>query len=455
MPVGGLPAESGVERSSAPPRVLWLAHTAPGPRLSGRDVYSGGLLTALADTGAAVTFVGLRHPDGPGSGTGRLGEPARPCIDWRIVEAAERGTVPALASRLPLVAARASPPAIVSALQGALREKRYDAVVFDNYAAGWALDIVEAEETSGALRVYVAHNDEAQLATDIARAFSGDPLRTLALRLNVAKTRRLEDRLLRRANLLVVLTEDDRDRFVCRSPRLQTLVVPPGYAGPRVPARRITPDQPRRVAMVGSIRWVAKRMNVAAFLAEADSRFAAAGITLDIIGDVPDDFRAEWEPRLRATRFRGFVDDLAGAMATTRLGLVIEATGGGFKLKTLDYIFNRLPVAALAGSCAGFPRAIADAFLLAADAAALTDAVIAAIDDLPRLNAMQEAAFAAADSLFDWPTNGRRLLDALAAPHPSPVRLAREGDAVDGTAEGWFRTTRVLPTLRRSTRIVR
>lgn len=397
-------------------RVLWLAHTAPGPRLSGRDVYSGGLVNAVASAGAAVTFIGLSNPDETGSGESSVAEPEASTVNWKIIEAAERGTVAALASRLPLVAARASPPAVVAALRAALREQAYDAVVFDNYASGWALDLVETAGVNGVQLVYVAHNDETRLAADIATAFSGDALRKLALRLNAHKIRDLENRLLRRVHLLVTLTEDDRDQLIARNPRARTLVLPPGYTGRRLPPRQMTAALPRRVVMVGSVRWIAKRMNVAALLAEADHRFVEAGVTFDIIGDVPDDFRAEWEPRLRATCFRGFVGDLAGELAEARLGMVTEATGGGFKLKTLDYIFNRLPVAVLAGSCAGLPRAVTDAFLIASDVAALAEAVVGTIDNLPQLDAMQEAAFVAADGLFDWSANGRRLVDALTRP---------------------------------------
>ena len=392
-----------------PPRVLWITRNGPGANPAGAEVYSLGLLEAVADAGASVTSLGL-GPDGDDRAADR-GRGAS--VDWRIVRARERGTLRSLASKLPLVAARASPPPLADTLSRVLEEQEFDVVAFDNYVAGWALDAVRRSGRKPKRAVYVAHNDETRLAADIAQNFAGDPLRRLALKLNAAKIRRLETKLLRRADLLVTLTEPDRDQLLPRNPDLEAIVLPPGYGDRRRASRRITAEVPRRIAMVGSVRWIAKRMNVAAFLEAADRRLAEAGITLDVIGDVPDDFRAEWEPRLAATRFRGFVDDLAEEMAATRLGLVVEATGGGFKLKTLDYIFNRVPVAALAGSSEGLPRAVTDTFLVAGDMAGLTDRIIAAIDDFDSLNARQEAAFAAANDVFDWSQNGRRFLAAI------------------------------------------
>lgn len=396
------------------PRVLWITRNGPGARPAGADTYSFGLLGALADAGASTTFVGLHPAEGP-EPEGQLQRWCR-AVEWRMARAPERGTVGALASSLPLVAARASPPEVVDTLRAVLGGPRFDAVVFDNYVSGWALDLVRhTARGRPPLGVYVAHNDETKLAADIEAAFKGDPFRKAALRLNAGKIGRLETRLLCGTDLLVTLTEHDRDKLLPRNPALATLVLPPGYISHRRPSRRITADVPRRVAMLGSIRWIAKRMNVAAFLQAADRRLAEAGITLDLIGDVPDDFRTEWEPRLAATRFRGFVDDLPREMDQVRLGLVVEATGGGFKLKTLDYLFNRVPVAALAVSCEGLPKAVVDTFLLADDVTGLTDRIIGAIDDLTDLNSRQEAAFAAANETFDWPQNGRRLLNAIAS----------------------------------------
>jgi hypothetical protein len=43
----------------------------------------------------------------------------------------------------------------------------------------------------------------------------------------------------------------------------------------------------------------------------------------------------------------------------------------------------------------------------------LVQGMIAAIDDFDRLNRLQEEAYGIADSLFEWSTRGRRMLDAM------------------------------------------
>jgi hypothetical protein len=95
------------------------------------------------------------------------------------------------------------------------------------------------------------------------------------------------------------------------------------------------------------------------------------------------------------------------------MGLVIEETGGGFKHKALDYVFNRLPIAAIKGSMAGLPLMQGLDYLSFESMRELAQGVAAVIDDLERLNSLQQAAYEKCDSGFDWSARGRILFDAI------------------------------------------
>jgi glycosyltransferase involved in cell wall biosynthesis len=233
------------------------------------------------------------------------------------------------------------------------------------------------------------------------------------LQLNAWKTANAEYSLARAADLIVTLTAKDAESFSRLAPLSANLVLPPGYDGSRAPERLIVPTTPRRVAIVGSYRWTAKQMNLSAFLEAADPIFQNAGIGLDVVGEAPHSFRNAWEARLRATRFHGFVDNLAEFFAARRVGLVVEETGGGFKLKTLDYIFNRVPIAAINGSMTGLPLTSGLHYLSFGSMRELAQGVAAMIDDIDRLNALQQAAYEKCKASFDWSDRGRTLRNAL------------------------------------------
>ncbi|MET1026373.1 MAG: glycosyltransferase [Dongiaceae bacterium] len=387
------------------PNVLWVCRSIPFPLNAGDRVYSARLAEAVAAAGTRLTGFGLRSAE-----TVMPRDSGQ--VEWIGIDASEKGTISALAGRLPLVTERCSPSAAIAAFQDLYRRKNPDVVVIDNYAAGWVL----RQLPRGAGRpkvVYVAHNHEEELAMDIARDFTGSWPKKVALQLNAQKIAQLERVLVASSDLVVTLTPKDRDGFAARRQGKPISVLPPGYTGSRRATRVINESVPRRVVMVGSVRWIAKQMNVAEFLAAADRKFADAGIAFDIIGDVAEEFKESWNPKLKATRFLGFVDDLDRTMNDSRLGLIIEATGGGFKLKLLDYLFSRVPIAALEGSFEGVPEDVAKHFIIKPNAADLADTIIGTIDKLDVLNEMQDSSYRAAEGLFDWRENGRQFVEAL------------------------------------------
>lgn len=386
-------------------RVLWISGERPDPVRTGLHAYSRGLTGALAAAGASVVGVAMAQP-GAAPGEGEvLG------VTWRTAPPGQRSPLRGLASALPNVTAARATPALRRLAAAALADGPWDAVVLDHLQAGWALD---AARRSGAPLVHVSHNHEASVRTAVARSAAGGHLRRLTLRFDAAKAARLERRLVAAADLVTAITAEDAGAFAASSPGTAAVVLPPGYGGARVEQRTIDPTAPRRVVVVGSLEWHVKQANLRAFLAEADPRLAAAGVELVVAGAAPQGFVDELQPGLRATRLVGRVDDLATLLASARLGVVSERDGGGFKLKSLDYVLSRVPMAVLEGSVAGLPVAPGVDYLQFPDNASLAEGIVSAVDDLALLNRLQDAAYRRCAPTFDWAARGAQLVDALA-----------------------------------------
>jgi hypothetical protein len=77
----------------------------------------------------------------------------------------------------------------------------------------------------------------------MARNFRSNMLRKIALRVDAAKAGRLERKLVRQSNLVSAITAEDRRRFGGLD---KLVLLPPGYAGPRVAYREINDNPPRR-----------------------------------------------------------------------------------------------------------------------------------------------------------------------------------------------------------------
>ncbi len=292
----------------------------------------------------------------------------------------------------------------------------WDAIVIDQLGSGWALEPCRRAAGGAARRpllIHLSHNHETSVWAGMWRESATDPARRLVMYQNYHKVRALERHLLRNVDLLTTITALDADLYRADRPEVPVLVMTPGYAGAPAPERAITAERPRRAVIVGSFRWVIKQENLRRFLAVADPLFARHGIRLDVVGDVPEPLAGELRARLEATTLHGFVDDPAPILAGARLAIVPELIGGGFKLKFLDYLFGRLPVATIAAAAAGMPEPVMRQMVMADTLPELAERIVQVIDDAAALEAMQSRAFAAASSDFDWATRGRQLAAAI------------------------------------------
>jgi polysaccharide biosynthesis protein PslH len=390
-------------------KCLWIARDLPFPLDAGDKIYSANLARSLAHTGARIRFLGF-------PAAGDAAAPGDWPIEWRAIRGPKRGAISALFSPMPSAAAVHAVPAYRRALDEELT-RQWDVIVFDNYGSGWAMQRYLAAHTSRQRNeptlVYVSHNYEASVWRSMARNAETSRAKRAVLWQNYLKVRALERMLTRHVRLVATITEEDRAAYLAQRPDVATVVLTPGYSGTATRARSITPRTPRRVAMVGSFRWLIKQENLRQFIHAADQRFAANDIAFDVIGETPGALREELQTRSSIVRFHGFVDDPARHLAEARLAVVPELIGGGFKLKFLDYIFGRVPVAAIDGATAGLPASVRPHVLSRPSLHALVEAIVANIGDTALLDRMQAQAYAAASSLFQWSDRGMRLREAI------------------------------------------
>jgi polysaccharide biosynthesis protein PslH len=406
-------------------RCLWIARYIPYPLDAGAKVYSAKLAESLAEAGAMVRFLGF--------GDVRAVPERGASVEWCEVPGHKRGYAAAVFSSLPIAAAIDATRAYRTLLESQLGE-RWDAIVFDGYGSGWALNRCLAHRSNAksppAVLVHVSHNHEANLWQLMAGECRGSALKRIALRSNANKASTLERRLVRAADLLTTVSDEDRRSLGAALDDTRAIVLTPGYDGWSALARRIGAGTPRRVILMGSFQWVVKRENLVRFLTLADPVFQEHGIGLDVIGEVPADLLPELRARCRATSFHGFVAEVEPLFARARLGVVPECIGGGFKLKFLDYIFGRLPVATLSQAAAGLPPELRRTLLTNDTLDGLVRAIVSHMDRIEELNRMQERAFALAQERYRWSARGEQLRHAIADVQQQAARTAADGDSL-------------------------
>lgn len=388
--------------ASVPRRWLWITPAITDRRSTGALVYSLSLADAVAAQGVDVTCVGL----------GSIDVDAPPCLTYERVESSPRPGWRALVSPLPNQASATATRAFRDRVDELLGQG-WDAVVVDGLQVGWLVSRLD-RDTEHCV-VYVAHNHESSMRVQIARNTRWATPRRPLLELDALKTRRIENALVRRADVVSSISAADRDRFEQQGPHARHVVVPPGWSAPSEPAVAVDMgERPRRVGILGSFEWHAKQEGLRRFLAVADPAFAAADIELVIAGKVPDGFRRDLGD-LQATSFLGWVASPAALLASCRIGAIAEPLGGGFKLKALDYVFSDVVVATLAHSAEGLPFTAGSSMIVEDDESRLAAAIVQAIDDPPLLRRIAAEARSLAEGVFTWDVAAQALVAAVDA----------------------------------------
>jgi polysaccharide biosynthesis protein PslH len=392
------------------PRCLWLTLSDPEPRHNGQYVYSGGLIDAVIEAGAEVEVLGLARPE-----SARCNGWREPHIVWWLPDNPPLPRWASLLSPLPHMAHRCFNARTRHILDDLLARGDWDGIVFDSISGAWALPRILKRYAGRSDRpklVYISHNHEESLRSRVADS-QAHFLKRLASKLDAYKVSRLERTLVDAVDVVTAITPEDLSLYRERHSDKPMDVLTPGYHGRRLASRRITPQLPHRAVIVGSFDWVAKRMNLEEFVSVADPMFAAGGVELQAVGSAEESFLDKLRRTVKASSFTGTVDDVTGFMNDARVAIVPERNGGGFKLKLLEYVFNRLPIFGLAEAFAGVPLRHGESAMMYPDHAALARGVLEMIDNVDLLNRLQERAYEVCRDRFEWSTRGRQILAAI------------------------------------------
>ena len=376
------------------PRVLWITGRLPFPLHSGDALYTAGLLQAALHAGCDVTTIGLPRSPAPDCAK----PPVATGVNWHPVISEPRSPLGSLLSSLPKDAYSLYPDGFDRALT-ALLQQRWDWIVFDHARSGAALPhaVAHTAKHSGSKIAYVAHNVERTVRRDVAAGMSTRVLRPVYW-IDAEKYGRLEDSLVRASAAVMTISEEDAAVF--RGNGAVAYHVPPVFMGQRVPARTLDQSVPRRAMLLGSFDWVAKQNNLVQFLERVAARLVAAGIGVDIVGSMPKDLQSKLRASFPAVDFHGSVADIGPIAARARCGVIPEELGGGMKMKTLDYVFLRVPVFSLVSGAAGLPLEARGQAFAARTLGELGDSILATIDNLGELDARQKQAFDACERRF-------------------------------------------------------
>ncbi|SFE08786.1 Glycosyl transferase 4-like domain-containing protein [Actinopolyspora alba] len=250
----------------------------------------------------------------------------------------------------------------------------------------------ELAEEAGAALVYEMHDDEAALLRSL-----GDAGQDTAAVLQTAAVAAADG----------VITFTDRDAATAR--RLGTTavhVVPCGVDPGPAPRSRSSAES--RVVFVGNGYYEPNRRAMR-WLHEVLAPSLPPGTVIEVIGRYPASLR-ELADRVR---LRGPVRDLRSALDSATVAVAPLETGGGMKLKVLDYCAAGLPVVGTAEAFVGFAET--EQWAVEADLAELPGHVTALLGDEVRRHRLGRRARHLVEQRYSWSAQARAAHAAYSA----------------------------------------
>lgn len=383
-----------------PNRILWLLRFPAVPPANGGDsVYSRKLIKSTAAQAdvklLSFTAEGL-HPD--------EADRAR----WEFVPLKGSSKALSVLSPLPNIAYRYRQDAYLDAAARLGREA--DGIVVDHI--GLFPMVGELRRALGPACppvVVINHDHAASLRRQMAQAAPNAVMRGV-LTWDGIKSARLERQANQAADGLTAITTTDVEAFGRDAPGVPSLLLMPGYDGAVLPDRLIGPDTPRRLCILGARSSMHKEMVLRHILDAVVASGLHKRIIVDVVGG-----DTKGDPKYDGINFLGYVDDLDAYLSSVRLGLIPDVIGGGFKLRALTHVFQRVPMLALQTAMRGMTLRENQDFAAVDSLDEMVAEAGALVDDLPRLNALQNAAFDHCRGRFDWSDRGVDIVDFIAA----------------------------------------
>ncbi|HVP83445.1 MAG TPA: glycosyltransferase [Rhizomicrobium sp.] len=390
------------------PRILFVTRYEPFPATSGDLMYSGQIISLLGDLTGQLTVICAQRESAKG-GRSSLPGPNGAKISSKLQARANLARY--FLGISPKAALDFDLPENGRTLFGFLTKYEPDVVVIDHIGSTWALRPFLSYKRIAARApklMYVTHNEELSTRLSIARNASfpfGLPHFLDAIKIF------FRDRaMLRASDLLSCITKSDETLYATRADT-PAIVVSPVYDRHIIARREITPDTPRKVIVVSNFLWSAKLINLKGFLTHSAPTLLSHGISVEVVGRMSPKNLIRFRKRFPGVQIHGEVEKVEPFLADARIGLLIDQAGGGLKLTTLSYVFNKIPVVALSNAVTD--KNLRNHCMIAQDLDDLARLVISLIDDFERLNAIKERAFEGLKDFLDTSANRRTLECAL------------------------------------------
>jgi glycosyltransferase involved in cell wall biosynthesis len=309
-----------------------------------------------------------------------------------------------LASDAPILAIKYQRRAMVELLRRLRREGRFDVLHLDMLHLG-----LLAREADGLPTVLVEHNVETALLERREQHATG-PMKSY-LRRQVRKLGRFEASAVGAAQCVVTCSDNDAELLRKMNAGVRTITVPNAVDIEFFKPTGVAP-RPATLIYVGGLGWF-PNLDAIEFMARdilPRIQREMPGVTLTVVGQVPDKSMLDRFADCPSIRFAGLVEDIRPFAAEAVAYVVPLRIGGGTRLKILDAFAMGRPVVSTSIGCEGLRVQPERDILVADDAESFARATLRVLRDPALAKRLGEAGRDCVVREYQW-SGAARLMD--------------------------------------------
>lgn len=248
-------------------------------------------------------------------------------------------------SKYPAMISNRKTPQMIKKVTEILQEEKYDAIFVNMFRLSYLIEYIK--EFPGT-KIFISHNLETQLSHS-TYIYQNNPIKKLAYYLDYLKTQYYEKKYITQFDYITTICDVDKELFKKFIPNKPIEVLPPviNIDNCNIDTKKVE----NKFIICGAFHWGPKYVNLKLLLNASNiSKFKETKYELMIVGRANQadvDYVNKNFPGIHMT---GPVESVVPYYEKSRIAIVPELVGGGFKLKIAEAVQYSKPIVAIKGS---------------------------------------------------------------------------------------------------------
>lgn len=327
-------------------KILWITYEDPFLKDSGDRIYTCNILDALLNFGYEIHLIGYYFQKS-NSNNSVIKNTESTNINFTLIPFKKASKLKMIFSLAPGMIVNRKRKSYLDLLEIQLKEHKYDCIFVNHFKMIFTLKVILKANLKSRL-IHVSHNAEYLLSLNNAKN-SNFLLDKIIYWQDCLKTKFYERKWLNHFDIITTISENDLSYYENNFKNPTNYLIRPVFEVDN--SISISKKSIKELIIVGSFIWGPKIENLLAFLnSKKFNALYTNGINLTIVGNADSSLVNKINSNYEGVFMTGKVESVKPYYDKSKIAIVPELLGGGFKLKVAEAALNKTAIFSIAGA---------------------------------------------------------------------------------------------------------